>query len=140
LESQLYLPDFFSEIKKYLFPKMKIQDLLHSLVMTGTSLLEREFFFDDLTKKILLLEIYYRVFGNFIVDEQTYREKFFTNMKILIQEKILDSRLSEFNLKQLSQQLDSKKDEVFNYIGLETLKSRYLLTRSNVIYETPQFF
>jgi hypothetical protein len=139
-ETQLHLPDFFQEIKKYFFPKMNIRDLLDSLVLSGTSLLERDPMFDLLTKKILLMDIYYSVFKTFAPEKQQYQDKFIENVQALIEKEILDPKLSGFNLQQLSAELDFKKDEIFNYIGLETLKSRYLLNRDNNAYETPQFF
>jgi ribonucleoside-diphosphate reductase alpha chain len=52
----------------------------------------------------------------------------------------LDKRLLEFDLEKLSKSLVRERDELFNYLGLETLVGRYLLRRDNVLYETPQFF
>ena len=70
----------------------------------------------------------------------TYQQLFITNIRLLVAKDILDKRLLEFDLEKLSQSLVPKRDELFNYLGLETLAGRYLLRRDNVLYETPQFF
>jgi ribonucleoside-diphosphate reductase alpha chain len=58
----------------------------------------------------------------------------------LVEKQILDKRLLEFDLEKLSQILVPERDELFNYLGLETLIGRYLLRRANILYETPQIF
>jgi len=58
----------------------------------------------------------------------------------LVEKQILDKHLLEFDLEKLSQILILERDELFNYLGLETLIGRYLLRRANILYETPQIF
>ena len=54
--------------------------------------------------------------------------------------KIIDIRLLDFDLENLSQVLILKNDNLFNYLGLETLYSRYFLRNNKQILETPQAF
>ncbi|MEG7979261.1 MAG: hypothetical protein NY202_05210 [Mollicutes bacterium UO1] len=58
----------------------------------------------------------------------------------MVAKEILDKRLLEFDLEKLSQILVTERDELFNYLGLETLTGRYLLRREEILYETPQIF
>jgi len=54
--------------------------------------------------------------------------------------KIIDTRLLDFDLEKLSQVLILENDNLFNYLGLETLYSRYFLRNNKQILETPQAF
>jgi len=54
--------------------------------------------------------------------------------------KIIDTRLLDFDLEKLSQVLILENDSLFNYLGLETLYSRYFLRNNKQILETPQAF
>jgi len=54
--------------------------------------------------------------------------------------KIIETRLLDFDLEKLSQILILENDNLFNYLGLETLYSRYFLRNNKQILETPQAF
>ena len=54
--------------------------------------------------------------------------------------KIIDIRLLDFDLEKLSQVLVIENDNLFNYLGLETLYNRYFLRNGKQILETPQAF
>ena len=54
--------------------------------------------------------------------------------------KIINTRLLDFDLEKLSQVLVLENDNLFNYLGLETLYNRYFLRNDKQILETPQAF
>ena len=56
------------------------------------------------------------------------------------EKKIIDTRLLNFDLEKLSQVLVLENDNLFNYLGLETLYNRYFLRNDKQILETPQAF
>jgi len=62
------------------------------------------------------------------------------NLHKMEKEDVIDSRLLDFDLEKLSQILVIKRDNLFNYLGLETLYGRYFLRKNKQILETPQAF
>jgi ribonucleoside-diphosphate reductase alpha chain len=110
------------------------------MLLTATSFLEKDLVYDKLASNFLLRQIYWEVFTDISPTKSIYQQLFTNNIVILVEKNILDKRLLEFDLEKLSQSLAWKRDEMFNYLGLETLAGRYLLRRDNVLYETPQFF
>jgi len=71
--------------------------------------------------------------------EKAYRTAFVRNMKRGVEAKLLDERILDFDLEKLAEALDPSRDDLFRYLGIETLNDRYFVRVSNSeILETPQ--
>ncbi|MCE8163850.1 MAG: ribonucleoside-diphosphate reductase subunit alpha, partial [Candidatus Moeniiplasma glomeromycotorum] len=132
--------DFYQEVEKNIHSDLSTKEIFRVVCLTATSFLEKDPIYDKLATNFLLHQIYWEVFGETALNPTTYRQLFISNIKLLVEKGILDKRLLEFDLEKLSQLLVLERDELFNYLGLETLAGRYLLRRNNILYETPQFF
>jgi len=71
--------------------------------------------------------------------EGQYRAAFITNMKHGVEEKKVDPKMLEFNLELLAEKMDPSRDNLFKYLGVETLHDRYFIRRNDgTVMETPQ--
>jgi len=131
---------FYQEIEKNINSDISTGEIFKVVLLTATSLLEKDPAYDKLASHFLLQKTYWEVFAETSPSQNTYQQLFINNIKLLVEKGVLDKRLLEFDLEKLSHSLVPERDTLFNYLGLETLTGRYLLRRDNVLYETPQFF
>src|SRR5690606_36376581 len=68
-----------------------------------------------------------------------YRTAFVRNLKIGVEAKKYDSTLLSFNIEQLAEALRPDRDDLFQYLGIETLHDRYFVrVQGKGIIEMPQ--
>lgn len=130
-----------SEVEKQLFDNIYTSQIMEILILTATSFIERDPVYDELAAGLLLQKVFQEAFFPRIKNNdfaETYRQTFVDNLRKM--EENIDSRLLEFDLERLSQVLVIKRDNLFNYLGLETLYGRYFLRKNKQILETPQAF
>ena len=52
----------------------------------------------------------------------------------------MDSKLLDFDLEKLADALDPERDDLFEYLGIQTLYERYLQKHEDKRFELPQSF
>lgn len=110
---------------------MSPENMEKALLMVTRSMIERDPAYSKVAMRLLLAKNRTEVthsFSEFIVSG--------------IAAGRIDSRMKEFDLKKLSHGLQHERDELFNYLGFQTLYDRYFMRDhdTNIILETPQFF
>lgn len=71
---------------------------------------------------------------------QKYQEGFVRNLKEGVAEKKLAEDMLDFDLEKISAALQPERDDLFRYLGVETLNDRYFIrTNAGKILETPQY-
>ena len=146
LEDKINLIDhelLINEAEKQLFPHISTQQITETLILTASSLIERDPIYDELAAKLLLQKLLHEIFKQKINSQdfaKIYRQTFVANLQWMGERKIIDIRLLDFDLEKLSQVLVIENDNLFNYLGLETLYNRYFLRNGKQILETPQAF
>jgi len=126
-----------------LYEKMTTKEIDQALILSARSKVEKEPNYSYVAAKLLLGNIHKEVFGSSVdkeAFEHQYRLAFIRNIKLLVKEDILDQKLLEFDLKELSESLVLNRDYKFKYLGLQTLYDRYLLRVDNRRLESPQTF
>jgi len=100
--------------------------------------------FDKIAARLLLKTIYKEVLGDFTTPEELdrqHRAGFRAYLERGMKGGLLAADLKVFDLDKISQALDIKRDSLFTYTGLSTLKHRYLIKDSfQKLQETPQYF
>jgi ribonucleoside-diphosphate reductase alpha chain len=132
-----------TEIEKQLFPNIATSQITEILILTATSFIEKDLIYDELAAGLLLQKLFRAVFKPKINSRNlalVYRQTFVDNLREIGKKEILDARWLDFDLEKLSQVLVLERDNLFNYLGLETLYSRYFLREEKQILETPQAF
>lgn len=102
--------------------------------------------YDKVAVRLLLKTVYRRVVGEYHDDlaelESSHRSHFPQYVRTGIENGLLDTRMAEkYDLDELSQALDIRRDEIFTYAGLSSLMNRYALKdRQQKPIESPQYF
>ena len=131
------------ECLKNIFDGIATKDIEQALILAAASFIERDPAYDSVAVRLFLQTIYKSVFGLSITPETLslyYQQVFIKNIKIGIETELFDKRLAEFDLEYLAQALRPERDELFTYLGMQTLHGRYFLKIDGKIAETPQAF
>jgi len=132
------------DAKIKLYDKVKTSEIDKSLISSASSKIEKDPSYNYVAARLLLNTIYKEVFGESVYSESfdlQYHKSFIVNLKKLVKEGILDQRLTEeFDLKKLSEALNTSRDLNWKYLGIQTIYDRYLLHIDGRRMESPQGF
>ena len=126
-----------------LYDKITTNEIDKALVLSAREKMEKEPSYSYAAARLLLNCVYKEVFKEGVDSdafELQYRKSFIQNIKKLVELDRLDSRLLDFDLKKLSQNLRLSNDDLFKYLGAQILADRYLLREGDKIMEAPQSF
>lgn len=116
-------------------------DLTH--IMAARAKIEKEPAYSQVAARLLLDSIYRETLG-LSASDNTLKKAHQKYFKKTIKEGISLERISpallDFDLDALSQALDLSRDDLFTYLGLQTLYDRYFLHHEQRRLETPQIF
>ena len=105
------------DAKIKLYDKVKTSEIDKSLISSASSKIEKDPSYNYVAARLLLNTIYKEVFGEGVDSqafESQYHKSFITNLKKLIKEGILDPKLADFDLKKISESIDTKRDLNWN--------------------------
>lgn len=135
------------QCKIELYDGMPTSEVARSLLMVTRSLIEQDPAYSFVASRLLLRQLYREVIGDDVFDfgqfDQQYRDAFVRSIKHGVKIERLDKRLLDFDLKKLSRALKPERDEIFRYLGTQTLYDRYFtrdIDDNNKVIETPQSF
>ncbi len=114
-----------------------------ALIMTTKAKIEQDPDFATITSRFLLDKIYREVLSVEASDPTlctVHQQSFAAYINRGIKLKRLSPDLASFDLALLSDSLDLKRDDLFQYLGLQTLYDRYFIHEKGTRLETPQFF
>lgn len=132
-----------SEVKKNIFnkiPTIKIEDVL---ILSVTSIIEKDPIYSTISARLLLQKLYKEAFKKSFTQETLitkYKQAFIDGINNALNLKMADERLRSFDLLKLADALNIESDNLFGYLGLQTLAERYFLKHENIRFELPQAF
>jgi ribonucleoside-diphosphate reductase alpha chain len=135
-----------TETRLTLYNGITTEELDLATINAAVQNIKEDIEYDKIATRLLLKVIYKRVLGDYGNDrdllEKMHREYFVHYVEKGIVDKRLDPRMKEkFDLKVIANALNLSFDEIFQYTGLSTLSSLYILTDTKQKYiETPQIF
>ncbi|MHB1163587.1 MAG: ribonucleoside-diphosphate reductase subunit alpha, partial [Minisyncoccota bacterium] len=144
-ESIIDVEVVLAQIKHDLYEGITTDQIAHSLMMAMRSMIERDPAYSKVAARMLLARMYADVFGQGY-DAAKLKEEhvrvFVRNIKDAVKRDLLDARMLEFDLAKLGAALQLQNDELFEYMGLEILSSRYCMEDPDTKkpLETPQMF
>ncbi|MFI5240191.1 MAG: ribonucleoside-diphosphate reductase subunit alpha [Candidatus Saccharimonadia bacterium] len=121
-------------------------EIFRALVFATRALVERDPAYSKVASRLLCQQIYREVAGEERLNDeniaQVIKRSFIANIHRAVEAGKLDRRMAEFDLDRLADSLDLSRDDLFMYLGIQTLYDRYLLTHPDTqeILETPQAF
>ena len=146
LEQDIDLEKLVKQIKSECFNFITTKELRTVIILTIRSFIEKDPAYSKIAARLLINDIYKQSFGETEVDynnlNEQYRKVFIKNIYSAVKAKRLDPRMLIFDLEKISQLLKPERDDLFQYLGIQTLNDRYLVRdiKTNRILETPQMF
>jgi ribonucleoside-diphosphate reductase alpha chain len=143
LEQHVDADAILSETMKNLYDGVPVEELHKSAILAARALMEKDPAYSQVTARLLMHTIRKEVFGREVAqqDAQAHYVGYFPEfIQKGIEAELLDAKLAQFDLKQLSDALVPDRDLQFGYLGLQTLYDRYFLHIRDTRIEMPQAF
>ena len=140
-----------SELEITLFDQMTTEQLDEAVIQVALGNVKDDPAFDTIAARLLIKTLYKRVLGEThdlfgdgspATIQALHREQFAGYVTAGVATGLLDTRLVElFDLDRLAAALDPARDDLLHYIGVQTLRTRYMITdQDRHPLEVPQFF
>ncbi len=144
-EKSIDIEAILTQIKLNVYENITTEEITKALIMVVRSMIEIDPAYSKVAARMLLNKIYKDVFGNkfdYANLPAEHARIFSENITHAVKEGSLDPKMGEFNLKILAKKFVISNDELFEYMGLEILSSRYFMEDLNTkkSIETPQMF
>jgi ribonucleoside-diphosphate reductase alpha chain len=134
------------QCKADLYEGIKSRDIQKAIVLAARSHIERDPDYSRLAARMLLDMNLKEIIGKDTIDyadlENQHRIAFIAYIQRGVQIGLLDPRMLTFDLTKVSKALKLDRDNLFDYLGAQTLAERYCLAdpKTKQTLETPQMF
>lgn len=140
-----------SELEIVLFDQITTEQLDEAVIQVALQNVKDDPAYDTIAARLLIKTLYKQVFGQThdLFGEASadtlallHRDQFPGYVERGVDARVLDVRLRErFDLERLAAALDPTRDDLLRYIGVQTMRTRYMLTDADRrTLEVPQFF
>ncbi len=146
LEASVDSEAILTQCRSELYEGIKTTDIARALILTTRAMIEQDPAYSRVAARLLLNINYTEAIGpdriSFSELDKQYREAFIKNIKRGVEINRLDPKLLAFDLERLSQALVIERDDLFIYLGLQTVYDRYFVAdyATKQVLETPQAF
>ena len=131
------------ELNRNIFDGASTSDLERALLLASTAFIERDPDYSKVSAGFFMQRLYKEGMGVSVNEhtlEDEYRKAFIRGINIGVENKYLDEKLLNFDLEKLSLAIDIERDELFEFLGIQTLYERYLQKHEEKRFELPQAF
>ncbi|MDH3254382.1 MAG: ribonucleoside-diphosphate reductase subunit alpha, partial [Acidobacteriota bacterium] len=131
------------EVINNVYDQIPTPQIDQAMVLATASFIEREPAYSYLAARLLLQKLRKEVMGRSLKDgdiDAAYRATFVRNLETGIADGVFDARLADFDLELLAASLKPERDDLFQYLGVQTLYDRYFVRRDGQCVEMPQSF
>ncbi len=128
------------ETVRNVFDGISTADIDRAVLLAASSFIERDPAYAKVAARLFLRRIYREVIGVARSHEDGYRQAFVRGIRRGVEQGLFDERLLEFNLGRLAESLDTARDDLLNFMGVQTLHERYFARAGDALLETPQAF
>lgn len=133
------------QLKLNVYENITTTEITKAIIMVVRSMIELDPAYSKVAARLLLQKLYSDVFGsNFDPADilSAHARVFPENIKNAVAEGHLDEKMLDFDLNKLAKKFELENDELFEYMGLEILSSRYFQEDPKTMkpVETPQMF
>lgn len=142
LEQDVSTDKIMKFVEKNLFNGIKISELENVLILSTIPFIEQDHAYSLLSARLLLRHMYHAVIGYWPdqISSADYKKSFIQGIKTGVSFAKFDQRLLDFDLNYLAENLNISNDNLFDYLGLKTIESRYIKRHNDEIFELPQSF
>ncbi len=129
-EKDVNVDQIVNQVKLEVYEGMSTREISKALVMTLRSMIEQDPVYSYVASRMILAQINEDLLGstlNHTTLDMQYKDVFVSGIKKGVEKGILDARMVNFDLTRLSNALVRSRDELFMYLGSQTLYERYLV-------------
>ena len=140
---EVAIDEILIEVQKNVYDGIESKEIEQALILGAVPFIEKDPQYDKVSTRLLLQKIYKEVLGHSTTDEkktEALRTSFITRLTQGVDAKKIDPQLLSYDLVKLTESLKFERDELFGYLGLQTLYERYLLRNDGLRLESPQAF
>lgn len=132
------------EVRRAIFDGISSSDLEKAFALAATSFIESDPAYGLIAARLVRQRLAREVMEEPATDSATYhtqyRSSFITGIHKAVARKLLDQRMAEYDLEALAHALVIERDDLVDYMGMQTLYERYLLRHETKKCETIQGF
>lgn len=129
-EKEVNLDQIVNQVKLEVYEGMTTTEISKAVIMTVRSMIEQDPIYSYVASRMILAQIDEDLFGEKIdyatLDAQ-YQNAFIDSISKGVERGILDARMKDFDLSRLSKAIVRSRDQLFMYLGSQTLYERYLV-------------
>lgn len=129
-EKEINVEQILNQVKLEVYEGMPTREIRKALVMTVRSMIEQDPAYSYVASRMVLHTINEDLLGDKLdysrIDEQ-YKQMFIDGIQKGIDRGLLDDRMKNFDLPRLANALVRDRDNLFMYLGTQTLYERYLV-------------
>ncbi|NOZ81054.1 MAG: ribonucleoside-diphosphate reductase subunit alpha, partial [DPANN group archaeon] len=131
------------EVIKNVYDGITSDDIGKALVLATVAFIEKDPAYSTVAARLYLQQIHREVHGSSLSEDafgMAYRKAFIAGIGKGVDSGMMDKRMLDFDLERLSRGLVPERDDLFRYIGVQTLYERYLMKIDDRRIELPQSF
>ncbi|GAA1956300.1 ribonucleoside-diphosphate reductase subunit alpha [Nocardioides panacihumi] len=133
-----------SELEITLFDGITSEQLDEAVIQVALQNVKDDPAYDTIASRLLVKSLYKAIFGEGVTRDEVHAfhgEAFVGFVERGVELGLLDSRLRDFDVQRLGAALDPDRDDLLRYIGLQTMRTRYMISAPDGRQlEMPQFF
>lgn len=131
------------DVFRNLHDGVQFVQVLNCVILSARTKIEESPEYSSFAARILLHILRDEALGREVLPKQSqqiYQNSFIDYLQKGVAHELLDPRVLDFNIEQLSAALDASRDLNFDYLGLQTLYDRYFIHHEGQRFELPQWF
>lgn len=143
IEAEISIEGLMKEVLKNIYDGITTQEIEKALILSTIVFIEHDPAYDIVATRILMQRIFKEAKGCSISDsdkDKHYRESFVHGIVNGVKHEVFDCQMLQFDLEYLSNHLALDRDNLFSYMGLNTLYERYLSKINGRRFELIQSF
>lgn len=143
-EKEIDVDAVVAQIEREVYDGITTRELSKTVTLVLRSRIEQDPAYSFAAARQLCDRVYREAVGRDIGDDgsvatDAYRAAFVRNIETAVREGKLDERMRSFDMKRIAAALAPERDDLFRYLGVETLHDRYFIrTIDGRLLETPQ--
>jgi ribonucleoside-diphosphate reductase alpha chain len=135
--------ELLEEVEKQFFNGITPKEIGRSMVLAARARIENDPDYDTVAGRLVLNIIYRESLGKSATGgdiAKLYKENFANYISTGVEAERISPELATFDLEKLADAIDAQRDNLFPYLGLQTIYDRYLLHIEGRRFEAPQYF
>jgi ribonucleoside-diphosphate reductase alpha chain len=129
-EKEINIDQIVNQVKLEVYEGVPTKEIRKALIMTVRSMIEQDPAYSYVASRMILDQINIDLLGkelDYTKIEEQYKQTFISGIGNMLEKSLLDPRMKNFDLTRLSNALVRSRDDLFMYLGSQTLYERYLV-------------